>query len=42
MMRLRSVSVWAGLAPLQEAAAARRNSACKDLARELATLRNAA
>jgi tetratricopeptide (TPR) repeat protein len=42
MMRLRSVSVWAGLAPLQEAAVARRNSACKDLARELATLRNAA
>ncbi len=40
--RLRSVSVRDGLAPLQEAAAARRDSACQDLARELATLRSAA
>jgi transcriptional regulator with XRE-family HTH domain len=40
--RLRSVSVLARLAPLQEAAAARRDSACQDLARELATLRSAA
>lgn len=39
---LRSVSVLARLAPLQEAAAARRDSACQDLARELATLRSAA
>jgi transcriptional regulator with XRE-family HTH domain len=40
--RLRSVSVRDSLAPLQEAAAARRDSACQDLARELATLRAAA
>lgn len=40
--RLRSVSVRDGLAPLQRAAAARRDSACQDLARELATLRSAA
>jgi len=40
--RLRSVSVRHNLAPLQEAAAARRDSACQDLARELATLRSAA
>jgi transcriptional regulator with XRE-family HTH domain len=40
--RLRSVSVRDGLAPLQQAAAARRDSACPDLARELATLRSAA
>ncbi len=39
---LRSVSVRDSLAPLQEAAAARRDSACRDLARELATLRGAA
>jgi transcriptional regulator with XRE-family HTH domain/tetratricopeptide (TPR) repeat protein len=39
---LRSVSVRDGLAPLQEAAAARRESACQDLARELAMLRRAA
>ena len=39
---LRSVSVRNGLAPLQEAAAARRDSTCRDLARELATLRSAA
>lgn len=39
---LRSVSVLARLAPLQEAAAARRDSACQDLASELATLRSAA
>ncbi len=39
---LRSVSVLARLAPLQEAAAARRDSSCQDLARELATLRRAA
>jgi hypothetical protein len=39
---LRSVSVRDGLAPLQEAAAARPDSACQDLARELATLRGAA
>jgi tetratricopeptide (TPR) repeat protein len=38
---LRSVSVREGLAPLQQAAAARRDSACQDLARELATLRSA-
>lgn len=37
---LRSVSVLAHLAPLQDAAAARRDSACQDLARELATLRD--
>ncbi|MGH3903583.1 MAG: hypothetical protein ACRDTE_05240 [Pseudonocardiaceae bacterium] len=36
---LRSVSV---LKPLQEAAAARKDSACRDLAHELATLRSAA
>jgi tetratricopeptide (TPR) repeat protein len=37
-------SVWTrhSLAPLQQAAAARRDSACQDLARELATLRSAA
>jgi len=40
--RLRSVSMRKTLAPLQEAAAARRDSACQDLARELATLRSAA
>jgi hypothetical protein len=40
--RLRSVSVRAGLAPLQQAAAARRDSACQDLAREVAILRRAA
>jgi transcriptional regulator with XRE-family HTH domain len=39
---LRSVSVLARLAPLQEAAAARRDSACQDLAREVALLRTAA
>jgi len=39
---LRSVSVLARLAPLQEAAGARRDSACQDLAREVATLRRAA
>jgi transcriptional regulator with XRE-family HTH domain/tetratricopeptide (TPR) repeat protein len=39
---LRSVSMRNSLAPLQEAAAARRDSACQDLARELATLRAAA
>ncbi len=39
---LRSVSVRDNLAPLQEAAAARHDSACQDLARELATLRSAA
>jgi hypothetical protein len=38
----RSVSVRHSLAPLQEAAAARRDSACQDLARELATLHSAA
>ncbi|HSL08603.1 MAG TPA: helix-turn-helix transcriptional regulator [Pseudonocardiaceae bacterium] len=38
----RSVSVRVSLAPLQEAAAARRDSTCRDLARELATLRSAA
>jgi transcriptional regulator with XRE-family HTH domain len=40
--RLRSVSVRGGLAPLQQAAAARRDSACQDLAREVAILRGAA
>ncbi|HJT04127.1 MAG TPA: helix-turn-helix transcriptional regulator [Pseudonocardiaceae bacterium] len=41
--RLRSVAVRrGGLAPLQEAAAARRDSACQDLAREVAILRSAA
>ncbi len=39
---LRSVSVRDQFAPLQEAAAARRDSACQDLARELAKLRSAA
>jgi transcriptional regulator with XRE-family HTH domain len=39
---LRSVSVTAWLAPLQEAAAARRDSACQELAREVALLRSAA
>jgi transcriptional regulator with XRE-family HTH domain/tetratricopeptide (TPR) repeat protein len=39
---LRSVWVRDVLAPLQEAAEARRDSACRDLAHELATLRNAA
>lgn len=38
---LRSVWVRQRLAPLQQAAAARRDSACQDLARELATLRAA-
>ena len=39
---LRSVSVLGRLAPLQEAAAARRDSTCQDLAHELTTLRSAA
>ena len=39
---LRSVSVIARLKPLQEAAAAWRDSACQDLAREMAMLRRAA
>ncbi|MGH8920165.1 MAG: hypothetical protein ACRD0H_17840 [Actinomycetes bacterium] len=39
---LRSVSVVGRLAPLQEAAAARRDPACRDLAREVAALRTAA
>jgi transcriptional regulator with XRE-family HTH domain len=39
---LRSVTAWDTLAPLQAAAEARRDSACQDLARELATLRSAA
>ena len=39
---LRSVSLRDSLAPLQEAAAARRDSACQDLAREVALLRSAA
>jgi hypothetical protein len=39
---LRSVSVRDGLAPLHDAAAARRDSACRDLAWELATLGSAA
>ncbi len=39
---LRSVSVRDGLASLQDAAEARRDSACRDLAHELATLRSAA
>jgi hypothetical protein len=34
--------VWNGRAPWQEAAAARRDSACQDLAREVAMLRSAA
>ncbi|MGH3974919.1 MAG: helix-turn-helix domain-containing protein [Pseudonocardiaceae bacterium] len=38
---LRSVWMRSQLAPLQEAAAARRDSACQDLAREVATLRSA-
>ncbi|MGH3932245.1 MAG: helix-turn-helix domain-containing protein [Pseudonocardiaceae bacterium] len=39
---LRSVAVRDRLLPLQQAAAARRDSACQDLARELAILRSAA
>jgi transcriptional regulator with XRE-family HTH domain len=39
---VRSVLVRDNLAPLQEAAAARRDSACQELAREVATLRSAA
>jgi tetratricopeptide (TPR) repeat protein len=39
---LRSVWIRNSLAPLQEAAAARRDSACQDLAREVAILRSAA
>jgi hypothetical protein len=39
---VRSVVVWNGLAPLQEAAAARHDSACQDLANEVAMLRSAA
>jgi transcriptional regulator with XRE-family HTH domain len=39
---LRSMSMRGSLAPLQEAAAARQDSACQDLAREVATLRSAA
>lgn len=39
---LRSVSMRHELAPLQQAAAARRESTCQDLARELAILRRAA
>lgn len=39
---LRSMSVRDSLAPLQEAAAARHDPACRDLAREVAALRNAA
>ncbi len=39
---LRSMSVLTRFAPLQEAAAARRDSACQDLASELGTLRSAA
>jgi transcriptional regulator with XRE-family HTH domain/tetratricopeptide (TPR) repeat protein len=39
---LRSVWIRHSLAPLQEAAAARRDSACQDLAREVALLRSAA
>jgi transcriptional regulator with XRE-family HTH domain len=39
---LRSVSVRDGLAPLHAAATARQDSACRDLARELAALRSAA
>ncbi|MDQ3155017.1 MAG: helix-turn-helix transcriptional regulator [Actinomycetota bacterium] len=38
---LRSAWVRVGLAPLQEAAAARRDSACRDLAHELAMVRSA-
>ncbi len=40
--RLRSKSIRGSLAPLQEAAAARQDSACQDLAREVAILRSAA
>ncbi|MGH3669810.1 MAG: hypothetical protein ACRDSH_04135, partial [Pseudonocardiaceae bacterium] len=40
--QLRSVSVREELAPLQEAAAARWDSACQDLAHEVAMLRSAA
>ncbi|MGH3872506.1 MAG: helix-turn-helix domain-containing protein [Pseudonocardiaceae bacterium] len=39
---LRSVSVRDGLGPLHDAAAARRDPACRDLARELCTLRDVA
>ncbi|MGB8994461.1 MAG: hypothetical protein WCC65_04010, partial [Pseudonocardiaceae bacterium] len=39
---LRSMSMRNTLEPLHRAAAARRDSACQDLARELATLRSAA
>lgn len=39
---MRSVSMRDGLAPLHQAAAARRDSACQDLAHELAALRSAA
>jgi hypothetical protein len=39
---LRSATLKSTLAPLQQAAVARRESACQDLARELATLRRAA
>lgn len=39
---LRSVSMRDRLKPLQQAAAARRESACQDLAREVAMLRSAA
>lgn len=39
---LRSVWVRERLAPLQQVAAARKDSACRDLAQELAVLRNAA
>ena len=41
-MGLRSVSMQHDLAPLQQAAAARRDSACQDVAREVALLRSAA
>jgi transcriptional regulator with XRE-family HTH domain len=40
--RPRSVSIRGSLAPLQEAAAARQDSTCQDLAREVAILRSAA
>jgi transcriptional regulator with XRE-family HTH domain/tetratricopeptide (TPR) repeat protein len=40
--RLQSKSIRGSLAPLHEAAAARQDSACQDLAREVATLRSAA
>jgi hypothetical protein len=39
---LRSVSIRRSIAPLQEAAAARQDSVCQDLARQVATLRSAA